>query len=716
MGHRGSPALGRSPVNTFHMSNTINTSGMLTPKIARPSNNESLTGRVLTDIDYQNAEPTDLASCVSAFTWLDLNRSVDVSSRSLLPQGENRTEFSVDYTGSVYNYPESSNSLALDYLSWMLMTTSDRTAFQKWSSTANIEYIAAMLQRRPYAPKDKYHPPRPAGKGFRALPLTMHEVAPGVTPNVVAAGRGYATTIHSSIQANASKWTDRQLRLATCIALPLEPTTVPCRPRTDGSLCNTAVFQLVGTSILPATTGYDSSGNWRGDCPPGQFFSVAFRNPLRALVYSDPNTSGQQSIYGMMFTSGTNLVSTTQLAVGAYQWANIPVAQLNASTTYQPHGPILYTGRTTKRQYFWVDTRATVTLQIVSGSSSSIISLTLYRYSNGTETALNTNNNTTANWTVTQSFSSPGYYAFDVSVNLANTYLTVSGTVTNSFWHTCHMAVPELATALTTCTQFRAVGSAILASNLTPVINLGGAMAACSFPGSLDWMGPALAGYSYVASRSKSAIRSQPAADPGLYKVILPGSMDDLEMHSYSYGSNNSSATSYDLTNEAQYVVNIVASPGTPASPVSISLQYRYGGVWEALTTSPLLETSTSTLSTAQTEEVYDATSALDDSYGNPIHVAAILNTLFSVARAGVGWLARNAPGLGSAIGQVANTVQQVAAPFVQAPTPPPMVVEAPPTPVRERAPRVVRPRTKVVVKTVQPKKKGPTKKKKNKN
>lgn len=269
--------------------------------------------------------------------------------------------------------------------------------------------------------------------------------------------------------------------------------------------------------------------------PVTDMIVFAFRDLLRAFIYYDPNYAAASYVYRCYFSaSGQAPAQNFPLTSGVL--TPLPIVFLSATSTYTPHGPTLYTGRSlgALQKFVWMETNATMQGSLMTSSTGT---LTVYRWVDGQVSAgVQTNYVATTTITVNaSSFPASGYYCFAITDPLI-TQVLISLQTTGGGSVFCHNPMPGIPALLPAVQAARIPAVSLMLTDEASELNNQGKVAIYQASQGLEWtdyvsFNNTKSGFSAVASSNGAHVEK--LAD-GIYGYLKPTAEKDFDMVSYT--------------------------------------------------------------------------------------------------------------------------------------------------------------------------------------
>lgn len=259
----------------------------------------------------------------------------------------------------------------------------------------------------------------------------------------------------------------------------------------------TATFSPFNFVAAPFTTPSTDTGNV---CLNGTSFAACFRNPLRAMVYYDPNASHNTCNYTCQFPpptgSGALVESIILGAANTQQYIDPLYLSLTSNTGYAPHGTVLYVGSNKGISGWWIDASTTHHSQVVFTASNSSASFGVIPYLLVGSEWVQKQPVNSASGIATYTTNAYGYYAFQIDNLIDNTayqintivyYIGDSAGGSTGPNVVCHLPSTAIVGNETLLPKTRVNAFSILAVNQAAPLYQGGMVAGAQIPGSPWW-------------------------------------------------------------------------------------------------------------------------------------------------------------------------------------------------------------------------------------
>jgi len=365
--------------------------------------------------------------------------------------------------------------------------------------------------------------------------------------------------------------------------------------------------------------------------PNGQGLAIIFRNPLRSLIFHDPNSSNLSSRYDANFINSLGNISNSTI------WNvrnNVVTQNLQISAAYMtdhwagnnanahPHGSILYIGSQNGIKGTWIDSNGTAnasffTLTVTFDSSALTNSNPDLNVSNASLTLnLDVNQLNGKVWEDFQSYSTnltvtggvvapavfiiyaveSGYYSFSLGVNVTSAINSSSGVVMAlpldvSYYQTatsdwlCHLPLPNITAKMATVQSLRMNAMSLMVSCQASELNKAGRVAGLQAPAGIAWQEFVL--FDDVSTANNANTRT---LDNGMYCYVKPTSPLDFQMmEPFVIQNNQILGADYPLVPAHDYMVivsqtpittGVIAPGGNTYITTAWGIEFRTTDVW----------------------------------------------------------------------------------------------------------------------------------------
>jgi hypothetical protein len=411
------------------------------------------------------------------------------------------------------------------------------------------------------------------------------------------------------------------------------------------------------TSLAQLTNPVDLEIDSAGDLLPAYESSAfVFRDPVRNLVFYDPNPGTTHAKYDLMFNrvSGDSDV-VSQSWAGNPGPVSIAYALINdsaSSTGFLPHGEVQGTGLANgNKTYIWSQENYVWAATYVSGPTDVLIRV--YRWTPRGEIYV-------GQYTDTTSFTSiagNGYVRFETfnkssgepSMNEVSG-LQMSFTIPDGAGVFCQRPLVQYENKASFVEKVRILSQSILVTNLTPEISKGGKIASKQLPGDEPWYEYAFAGYNGIARLVHADIR---AADEGMYGFLKPTAVEDYSMLDYvdSNPAGELIRFAFPLDSVRAYLGTYLVLPSTDGQNFQVvsatNIEFESDDQWfeqaEAVIPNHIFDMAVKAVSH---EMQFDE---------NPLHLQDILNAAKTAAKRAVGATLKYGPTVMKVAGLVAS-------------------------------------------------------------
>lgn len=331
--------------------------------------------------------------------------------------------------------------------------------------------------------------------------------------------------------------------IAMSIACPAANFT----PRVSTSL--TASRTAVGNPWLRKNIGTNGTANNYFTQGASTLFAAAFRDPCRAMIYSDLNIGTSSAVYVAYGSDTTNIHSqsapaTTWVVKDTEQQQFFPIGvnYWKTQSGPQPHGPILCCGTPDGTadiddRYTWCDNLTAVSANITtSGSTVSGFEAEVWVWAPEGPRLLTsqTCNQGTGVSLVLKDVTNPaGYYAWRIGYNLVGnasvgdiTINSITYTTPNTQQVMCHRPLPNFENFFASAKAVRINAASITLTNNTSVLNRGASSAAYQAPAGQHWFNLAVDNQQIPSAQNSAEID----AKNGMYTWLKPTDETDLKM------------------------------------------------------------------------------------------------------------------------------------------------------------------------------------------
>lgn len=390
---------------------------------------------------------------------------------------------------------------------------------------------------------------------------------------------------------------------------------------------------------------YDS-GDWENATvdsllPANEVIVCLMGNPLRSYIQYEPNAAGTRFTYVAQNVDSTVTFPITQGAAAS----NVPSIELiprwaTPTTTYQPHGAIMFPGYDDAGHYYlFVSSGTDSTLNPARGL---VVGLTAppvaavagyvdWYYFNGKTPQLWLRQTIT---TGVQSYSCipppTGAYMYATITYLENILPTLQSATLSvdeegSVWG--HHCVSDIQTLLGSAYGIRVNSASIRVQNDSSPLYREGSITSCSLPSNTLWLSIASQGVDAISTLQNYRERT---ADKGYYGVLLPDSDDDVsefydDISASSLGfAQQLNQAAYPLIERRPFKVVGLTITSTQGRSITFDVTHTI----EYLTNNKLVGRFNSDFSEKAITAAIVIASTMETDYDNPVHWREILQTI----------------------------------------------------------------------------------------
>lgn len=338
-----------------------------------------------------------------------------------------------------------------------------------------------------------------------------------------------------------------------------------------------------------------------GDVPATDLTAFLFRDPLRAAVIWDANDSDQTYTYEVYALEDAgqlaNVFDVFTPQDGAVQpFKDLPMIQWVATSSYQPHGPILHCGHDDGHNYVWIDKGGNidVTFNTDTGSNPAAGGITCNlvqwypgggddQYSLSTHTVAYTGFASGSAIIHFDSISEAGYYRVTMGSSLTqaagswNT-LKASATCGGASGVHRHLTIPGIDANSAAVRDIRITGAAIRYTNQAPPLYREGQAVTVQVSEGEDWQDIDNGSISTMASLQGACLKS---IEEGIYSFLKP---EDAGSFEFKECYHNGISLGYDLEPKNGFLcvyLSVAAATGRDGYwKLAFSVEYETDDVW----------------------------------------------------------------------------------------------------------------------------------------
>jgi hypothetical protein len=403
------------------------------------------------------------------------------------------------------------------------------------------------------------------------------------------------------------------------------------------------------TACANMSLSYDT-GDWDQATAPGlleedELICCLMGNPLRSYIQYDPNPNATEFSYEVQNVDGTTTWPLTQAAAvgGTAVTTELIPRWAVATSSYQPHGPILFPGFDNGGHYYlWCDSGSNSPPDLAADARGLVVTLTTapvaavagyidwWIWTGKYPARYQRQTITTGRTVYSAAPPATGAYMF-VTIQLREdlTPLTQSATLTlacnGPVWG--HHCVSDITTLLTSAYGIRVNSASLRVQNDASPLYRDGKIVSVTIPANSSWISIASQGVDFLSTLSEYRERT---ADRGYYGVLLPDSDADV---SEFYDDISASAFADSPT------LNQAAFPLVERRPYKIvgirvvqangrSLTFDVTHTIEYLTNNKLVAQAVSNHSEQDLTAAIVIASTMETDYDNPVHWRDILSTI----------------------------------------------------------------------------------------
>lgn len=409
----------------------------------------------------------------------------------------------------------------------------------------------------------------------------------------------------------------------------------------------TAVFSPYDFVAAPFTSTNSDTGNL---CTGGFSFAAVFRNPLRALVYYDPNPTNKGTNYVFQFTPTGGIgapVTTWPMDDKGLEFFDPLYLTLGSGQAYAPHGPVLYAGSHSsgtvgKVTGIWIDATATHNSHIkFNGDPASSYAIIPYLLVGGTWNMQQGLIVQAVSGVAIVTIGKSGYYAFQFnSQGVNNDTFSFSSIVyyigdtssANGPNVACHLPCSAIVGNETLIPRIRVNAMSILVVNETADLYRGGMCAGCQVPGGTPWWDLAVGNTLTNLSSQNPTNVMQKDLRTGIYGFARPSDPSDFSYTDYfkvsfSSGSPILTGVDYPIMPSHDYLFVALSAQNTapntyPGGDVYIMASWAN----EFRTNNQLFTQLPASGLPTQYELALSKLSVMPQWHENPLHLPDILN------------------------------------------------------------------------------------------
>jgi len=372
--------------------------------------------------------------------------------------------------------------------------------------------------------------------------------------------------------------------------------------------------------------------------PCSQMFVAAFRHPMRSLIIYDPNQAGATWSYPVTFASNVGQVTNYVVPVNVTEPA--PILFAAASGTYQPHGSVVYPGRTGESGQSLLPATGSSkpdTL-VVSVNNPALVqvhySVLTWSQKDGVISGPDiVNSSATFNFSVTPEVTSTGYQPMSyvgfsihsVSVSAVTATAALTGTGGCVFQH---HALPDFQKNALSAGGVRNSAVSLMFSNTVAPVYREGELAGCQLPQNTFWVAAALDGFSEMASAEGA---TQIAADNGMYGWLRPTQTKDFDIRSTWSVDETGQLTDcwYPILPDSEgiYITSMISQPDAREGYLTVAwgIEYQTTDVWRA--------TEVPSVRAQAWTDAVEVVSSMSQWHENPLHLTDIVKGVVNGAR-----------------------------------------------------------------------------------
>lgn len=335
---------------------------------------------------------------------------------------------------------------------------------------------------------------------------------------------------------------------AICASIALPDELPPVRV-SDSYTCNPTALAKVNTDIK-----INWSGASTGNVPEEDTLVMMFRDPLRWIVFYDPNVDGRTYRYNWL----TNRDDTLFNGPAATEWpVLVSGAILSDVSDWNPHGKILFAGDLNGTGFMWVDQDVSIVMTDVGTAENG--TMRIYQYYGGQKIYFDQQvfpGNTAITYTPTQ----PGYYAitFQFPSDAHSIAIYTGDPVGQHVWR--HLAAPDVELNLGRIQSVSMSASSLLWRNTASYDNAQGNVGAVIVGPGFDWdsmlQNGSTPSYNTVSSLFPNGWKSFFAAK-GIYSFLKPSDEEDIAFRTNikQFANGTWSYARWNLKQSTSYVI-----------------------------------------------------------------------------------------------------------------------------------------------------------------
>jgi len=484
------------------------------------------------------------------------------------------------------------------------------------------------------------------------IPVKMTKSATGAVRAGERPSKRVRAVVPSSTKASTAE---------IALAMMLPGDARPVRFRDEMTSEESAVARLFDRPIPDWNDQAADAG--LGPMAATECMTAVFRNPLRAYVYEDKNTSNAPASQTWI-TYDTFARPTTDFTFSTAQTsAEVQDPEVDGATPdlTQWHGPMLYAGRFNGRRYIWCDSPknnalvANGVLNVYAGTivHDAEIAIELWAFNGGNPILINQVMTTTVAAVPGQNIAAllignPDYYTVRIGTT-AGAAAVADFQFNLRFQNQCancpifrHNAAPQFFVNQKSVSDIRVIGASALISNRTPLLTRGGNIVGYQPPNSTSWstyisqitVSPALSAYQIVSALKGSVVMG---FDKGMYGYVKFEDIDEAQyQHSIHRNFMGVDDTSYDLVGGG-YLIIIAKHPDGAANSQTVQLSFDF--TIEYTTENQWVDTNIATTSPEEWRNALMIVASTPQFFENPIHWDVIRKSIGTLAKIGGGIL-----------------------------------------------------------------------------
>lgn len=424
-------------------------------------------------------------------------------------------------------------------------------------------------------------------------------------------------------------------------------------------------FSTAATAVVRPWTAYPAgwlTTSFDGDLqqlPADTYFAAFFRDPYRAYVAYDANSSTANDQYDFVFVDETSGGWGYEATIPAGVTMNFkPVAALwNSSGStgqYKPHGPYYYPGRWDDQYMLWIDKGSKLKLNITEASDSGSFVFELHSFTtkyNPTVASVIVTPGVGGDGTATYNITESAYYSVSVTESIPSAKFSANIVNDTGISHYGHHFLPGFDDNVYSVQALRLSALAIMFSPRASPLNLQGEIFAAQVPASAPWIT-----YTDANTIDSAQGRGRKLAKQGIYAWLRPTQPSDWNfVETMKFTSTNEIADGYfNLKGHSEYLALLATCTDTQGRDNRVTAwwggEYRTKDSWRTL--------GVPTVSSQAFDEALEAMKFAPQFYENPSHLAKIWSVVKSTTKAVLNGIKRYGPQIVSAATAFSNSME----------------------------------------------------------